>query len=226
MIFVVGGKHCGTTLAATILGANSKCKLIPMETGAYSIQFIKQIRKPFIRQVSEINSEFVVEKTPDHVYQIDKIQEDWPNAPIFVITRDPFDRVASTLRRHGNFNQSVYECANDLSACINAIKKPNTLLVSYEQIVKDFNNCVQQMCDFANLEFEERMINFHDHGPTWFEKQLEDDHHRLRSMQMKKPLYDDSGWGREYLTKEQRDQVDFDCSERYNTLISFPNKVY
>jgi len=221
IIFVVGGKHCGTTLSATILGVNSKCHLIPMETGAYSFKFIEQIRKPFIRQVSEIDSEVVVEKTPDHVYQIDKIQEDWPNSPIFVITRNPIDRVASTTRRHGNFNQSVYECSNDLTACINAMEKPNTFLVSYEQIVKDFRNVVGQMCYFAQLQFEERMVNFHEHSPTWFEKKLEDDHHRLRSNQMKTPLYDDSGWGKEYLTIDQIDQVKIDCMEKYNSLMSY-----
>jgi hypothetical protein len=218
-IFVVGGKHSGTTLTATILGANSKCWLIPMESGAYSMQHIDNLRKAFIRQASLVESEFLVEKTPDHVYQIDKIQEDWPDSKIFVVTRNPIDRVASTFRRHGNFGQSIYECANDMAACTYAIKKPNTYLVTYEGIVKNFNKTVQSMCNFAGLQFEDSMINFHENAPTWFPKHLHDSHHKIRSDQMKTPLYDDSGWGIDYLTSDQINQVEFDCMENYKILL-------
>jgi hypothetical protein len=220
MIFVVGGKHSGTTLTATILGSNDKCWLIPMESGAYSKIHIKQLRKPFIKEVSLINSEFVVEKTPDHVFEINKIQEDWPDSPIFVVTRNPLDRVASTYRRHGNFNQSIYECSQDLSGCISAMRYDNTFLVQYENIVKDFNNMVIGMCEFAGLKFQDSMINFHQNSPTWYKKQLHDDHHKIRSDQMKMPLFDGTGIGKELLSKEQIAQVQFDCMDKYNQLIS------
>jgi hypothetical protein len=222
-IFVVGGKHSGTTLTATILGSNSRCWLIPMESGSYSILHIENLRNAFIRQASLIESEFLVEKTPDHVYQIDKMQEDWPDSPIFVVSRNPVDRVASTFRRHGNFGQSIYECSNDMTACIYAITKPNTYLVMYESIVKDFNNTIADMCKFAGLEFEDSMINFHENAPTWFPHHQQDEHHKLRSDQMKKPLYDDSGWGVDYLTPDQLDQVNFDCAEKYKILLSHIN---
>lgn len=217
-IFVLGGKHCGTTLTATILGANSRCFLIPMESGAYSIEHIRQLRRPFIKQVSKIDSDFVVEKTPDHVYQIDKIQKDWPDSAIFVVTRNPIDQVASMFKRNKNFNKSVYDCSNDLSACIYAINKENTFLVQYEDIVKNFNKTVSQMCNFAKINFESSMINFYDHSPTWYQNQLHDEHHRIRSEQMKTPLFDDSGKGKSILNQSQIDQVVFDCMDKYETL--------
>lgn len=220
-IFVMGGKHSGTTLTATILGVNSKCLLIPMESGAYSIKHISHLRKAFVRQASLVQQDFLVEKTPDHVYQIDKVQEDWPLSPIFIVTRDPIDRVASTLRRHGNFGQAIYECANDITACLYAIKKPNTMLITYESIVKNFDETVKRMCSFSGLEFEESMKNFHKNSPTWFPNHQHDSHHRIRSEQMKKPLYDDSGWGINYLTKDQVSQVIFDCSEKYEDLLTY-----
>lgn len=225
VIFVVGGKHSGTTLTATILGANSQCFLIPMETGAYSRRHIDQLRKPFIRQVNSIDSEYVVEKTPDHVYQINRIRDDWPDSPIFVVSRNPIDRVASTMRRHGNWGQSIYECSNDMSACINALKYDNTYLVMYEDIVKNFKDTVIGMCKFAGLSFEDSMINFHENSPIWYGSQLHDEHHKIRSDQMRTPLYDDSGWGNDYLTNEQVDQVMFDCDDKYNKLRAYRNKI-
>jgi hypothetical protein len=218
MIFVVGGKHSGTTLTATILGANSKCWLVPMESGSYSRQHIQQLRKPFIEKVSTIDSEFVVEKTPDHVFEIDKIQEDWPDAPIFVVTRNPIDRVASTYVRHGNFGQSIYECSEDMSGCISAMRYPNTHLVEYEKIVKHFNETVRNMCKFAGLRFEQSMVDFHENSPTWYEKQLFDEHHKIRSNQMKMPLFDDSGKGKRILSSRQIEQVLFDCADKYKIL--------
>jgi hypothetical protein len=219
MIFVVGGKHSGTTLTATILGANDKCYLIPMETGAYSQKHIKHLRKPFVDKAKTIDSEFIVEKTPDHVFKIEKIKQDWPNESIFIVTRDPIDRVASTMRRHGNIGQSIYECANDMRACIWAMQYENTYVVTYESIVKNFNETVGSMCRFAGLEFQESMINFHENAPTWFPKHQHDDHHKKRSDQMRIPLYDDSGWGESYLTQEQIDQVMFDCGDDYERLL-------
>lgn len=219
MIFVVGGKHCGTTLTATIMGSNSKCFLVPTETGAYSKRHIRHTRQPFVNQVRNHPAEIIVEKTPDHVYQIDKIIEDWPEAPVFIVTRNPVDRVASTLRRHGNIGQSMYECKSDLVACLNASMRPNTYVVAYESIVKNFNNTVSSMCRFAGLDFEKSMIDFHENPAVWFEHHYDDDHSRLRARQMKTPLYDDSGWGSSYLTQEQVDQVMFDCSEDYERLL-------
>jgi Sulfotransferase family len=220
VIFVVGGKHSGTTLTATILGANSKCSLITMETGAYSRIHIEQTRVPFINYVKSVESDFVVEKTPDHVYQIDKIRKDWPDSPIFIVSRNPIDRVASTMRRHGDWGQSIYECSNDMSACIYGLNYNRTYLVMYEDIVKNFVPTVQGMCDFAGLTFENSMINFHENSPLWYRGQLHDEHHNVRSKQMRTPLYDDSGWGIDYLTKEQVAQVEFDCMEKYQTLLS------
>jgi hypothetical protein len=52
-IFVVGGKHSGTTLTATILGSNSRCWLIPMESGSYSILHIENLRNACIGKISE-----------------------------------------------------------------------------------------------------------------------------------------------------------------------------
>jgi hypothetical protein len=63
------------------------------------------------------------------------------------------------------------------------------------------------------------MINFHQNAPTWFPNHQHDNHHKIRSDQMKMPLYDDSGWGIDYLTSEQIDQVNFDCLEKYETLL-------
>jgi len=218
MIFVVGGKHSGTTLTATILGANSKCWLIPVESGAYSKKFIRQARQPFIDKVSVIGSEFIVEKTPNHVHQIDKIREDWPESLIFVVSRDPMDKVASVLRRSGKFNETVYDCSNDLTASINAMKHENTLLVDYESIVRDFDNTVQRMCDFAGLEFEESMRKFYENAPTWYEKHFDNPTFKRRSDQMKTPLFDDTGRGLKELTPEQVAQVEFDCMEKYSQL--------
>lgn len=205
---------------ATILGANSRCFLITEETGAYSNKHIKTLRKYFIEKVKTIESDFVVEKTPSHVFNINKMQEDFPDAFFIIMTRNPIDSIASTFKIHKNFNRSIYECSNDLSGCINAIKYKNAVLISYEKLVKDFDKTIINLCEFLEISFEKSMINFHETAPTWFEKFIDSDElFKRRSLQMKTPLFDGTGKGIKELSEDQIKQINFDCMDKYLLLL-------
>jgi hypothetical protein len=89
--------------------------------------------------------------------------------------------------------------------------------------VRDFNKTIARVCDFIGLEFEESMINFHEHSPVWFQNFLDDNQHlRKRSQQMKQPLFDGTGIGAS-LTDEQAKQVRFDCSGKFYSLLERGN---
>lgn len=226
IIFVVGGIHSGTTLMATILGSNSRCWLITSETGAYSLRHIKNIRSLFVKKVKTLEAEMVVEKTPSHVFNIDKIQEDFPEAKIVIMARNPVDSVASTFKVHGDFNKAVYDCSNDLSGCISATAYDNTNLVFYEDLVKNFDLTVKKLCNKIELNYEESMKNFHNNDFAWFEGFIEEsDFFKRRSLQMKMPLFDDSGKGYKELTENQISQINFDCMGKYELLRSLDKNI-
>ena len=223
LIFVSGPPHSGTTLVATILGVNSKCFLVPSESGAYSKQHIHTLRKAFVRKVSSIESDFIVEKSPEHIFNIDKMQEDFPDAGFVVVMRNPIDIVGSLLRTYGDFNLSLYTCSDYLSACTAFSQYPGVNIVEYEDIVTNFDETISSLCQKLDLDFEDRMKNFHQYSPLWFEKFRDsDDLFKRRSEQMKRPLFDGRGVGKTMLNSDQINQVIFDCQEKYEILT---NKV-
>lgn len=220
MIFVVGIPHSGTTLTATIIGANSRCLLIPMESAAYTKHNIGSLRGPFVRQIRNLDAEFVVEKTPSHVFSIDKIREDFPDSKIVVVIRDPIDVIVSTFKRDGGMNKVIYDFANDITACSAALSYENTHLVQYENLVRDFHTTVSELCDFLGLEFEDSMVNFHENAPTWFAKFIHSDpHHMNRALQMKKPLFDGTGSGAGFLSQQDLEIVERDCMPKYRKVV-------
>lgn len=225
LIFIVGPPHSGTTLLATILGANSKCFLIPSESAAYSKQHIGALRKPFVKKVATIDSQFIVEKTPSHIFNLDKMQEDFPDAKFILIIKNPLDVVGSMLKTYNDFNFSVYTCSDYLSASISALKN-NVYLIEYEDIIDDFTKTISRLCDYVGLEFEDRMINFHENSPIWFENFIESDNLlRKRSQQMRQPLFDGRGIGRKNLNDQEISQVIFDCFDKYEQIISKKNAI-
>lgn len=221
-IFVFGTIHSGTTLLTTILGVNSRCYLFADETGAYSKRHIGHLRKIFVKDVANIDNEYFIEKTPNHIFSISEMQEDFPQAKFIVVTRNPIDAVASIYKEYENFNMSLYSYSNNLTACLHAMKYENTFLVTYEDVVKNFDNTIYAICDFTGLQFEESMKNFHEHSPQWFKNLVEKEKFfKKRADQMKKPLFDDTGKGKEFLSKEQINQIEFDCVGKYNKLLKY-----
>jgi hypothetical protein len=225
MIFVVGLPHSGTTLLSTIVGANSKCLLIPMETAAYTKTHIKTLRGPFVKQIQNMDAEFVVEKTPSHVFAIDKILEDFPDAKFLVSVRNPIDVIVSTFKRDGLMNKVIYDCSNDLTGCINALSHDSAMLVQYENVVKDFEKTIADVCRFVGLDFEESMVNFHENAPTWFKNFIDGDpHHMKRAMQVKQPLFDATGSGEGFLSEDDLARVEFDCMWKYRGIVGGSNE--
>jgi hypothetical protein len=218
MIFVSGPPHSGTTLTATVIGVNSRCYLIPSESGAYFQAHIQTLRKPFVRKVAAIESEFVVEKTPHHIFNINKIKEDFSDGKFIVTMRNPIDIVGSLFKTYDDFNFSVYTCSDYLSSCISAMNS-GVYLIEYEDIIENFDKTISDACEYIGIDFEDRMKNFHEHSPLWFEKAIDSDEHlKRRSEQMRQPLFDGRGIGNKILDSEQIDQVLFDCADKYELI--------
>ncbi len=218
-IFIIGGSHCGTTLMATILGSHDQCSLIPLETCVYVEENKNLSKKYFKNAIASIESNFVVEKTPRHLFSIEQMKLDFPESKFICMTRNSIDVVASLYRRDQEFNSAIYQCSNDLSGCLEAVAIDNVLLVEYESLITDFYSTVKNVCDFIGISYQPDMKNFYQNAPTWFENLKDnDDHLDRRSRQMLEPIFDGRGMFRDTLSSDQIDQIIFDCSEKYYYL--------
>lgn len=219
MIFVMGCAHGGTTLVATILGAHRKCYVIPSETCAYTKDRWTN-KGDLIRAMSDIKSEYIIEKTPRHVFNLKQMKEDFPDASFIVMIRNPLDVTASIYAREGNFNKALYECLNDLTGCLSVMNDDRVMLVEYESIVDNFENTMTMVCQHIGIEFEPQMKDFHEYSPDWFSEHVAwDDHLSRRAWQMKQPLFDGRGRWQKELNAHQIYQIMGDCNNKYINLL-------
>ena len=222
LLSIIGLGHGGTTLLATILGAHPNTHLVDRETkwflglGPFAIRRENNAR----RAMSEANfppeTQFLIEKTPRHVFRIPYIHRLFPSARFVVMVRDPRDLVASIATRIGDWQGAMFRVRLDFAA-INRIKhRPDVLVVRYEDLVRDFETTIRRVSAHVGLEFDPRMSQHSDFAPTWFNADTVEQtdgagkkaHISRRAWQVQQPLFDGSGRYRTDLSQSQIREVE------------------
>lgn len=213
----MGMVHSGSTLLATILGSSSKAFLIPLETRVYGLDNKTGNTRFFVEKVNSIDSEFVIEKSPSHIFNINSLRKDFPKSKILITVRNPIDVVSSLHRRDNDFDGSLKQCIEYLDACENALTVKESFVVEYEEVIENFSSYVPEICSFVGMDFEEKMFNFYDHSPQWFEYaiKMNDDHLIRRAAQMKMPLFDGRKMFRELISNSQKEIIIEKCQDAY-----------
>ena len=218
LISISGCGHSGTTLTATVLGAHKNLLLIPTETRMF-LDKSYDINN-FIFNNYSGKETMVIEKTPNHVYVLDKIKKEYPDAKFILNIRDPRDIVSSLYNRFEDWNRSIDRLKKDFEY----IKKFYSFghLVKYEDIVNNFEDTFIDICKYINMDFDENMLEYYKYAPNWYgvENPKDSDgkdkvyknnisnHETKRSWQVKQPLFDGTGrWKKELNGSQIEDLV-------------------
>jgi len=217
LISISGCGHSGTTLTATVLGTHKNLLLIPTETRMF-IDESYDINNFIFNNYSDKQT-MIIEKTPNHIYVLDKIKKEYPNAKFILNIRDPRDIVSSLYSRFENWNKSIDRLKKDFEY----IKKFYSFghLVKYENIVNDFEDTFIDICKYINIDFDKNMLEYHKYAPNWYGVQNPKDsdgkdkvykngisnHEIRRSWQVKQPLFDGTGRWKKELNSSQIDDV-------------------
>ena len=113
-----------------------------------------------------------LEKTPDHLLDLDYIEKMLPKARMIHLLRNGADVVASLYEVTHKYPKGWYK-AWDIDFCLERWKesieislkhshKSNHILVNYEQVVEETSTTIKKICEFINVEFEETMLQ--DYG--------------------------------------------------------------
>lgn len=203
-VFVVGCSNSGTTLLTTILGRNSK--VLALGDESYIFGQDKIYMKASIKQwdiiCRQFNKEIFVEKTPKHIYEIDRIFNFIPNAKILFIVRNPEDTVASLVTRGVNFSYAVKKYIYANNTGLHYANMNNVYLCRFEELVKNSKTEIYRICSFLSLEFEESMLSgtdsvFH----IW--SQTNQANKNKRSNEVTQKITDTTGSSSHVLSKEQ-----------------------
>jgi len=217
LISISGCGHSGTTLTATVLGAHKNLLLIPTETRMF-LDESYDINNFIFNNYSNEKT-MVIEKTPNHIYVLDKIKQEYPDAKFILNIRDPRDIVSSLYSRFEDWNKSIDRLKKDFEY----IKKFYSFgyLVKYENIVNNFEDTFIDICKYINMDFDKNMLEYYKYAPNWYgvENPKDSDgkdkvyknnisnHEIRRSWQVKQPLFDGTGRWKKELSSSQIDDV-------------------
>lgn len=204
-VFVVGCGHSGTSILTRILGNHHNIYAIPRETGMFFAKeknILQKISK-YKQKAEELNKQFIVEKTPKHLYKIDDIIRIIPDAKILFIVRDGRDVTYSIMNRYKDkkdgINIGMKRWLNDNEEGWKYSGKPYIKFFKYEKLVTDFINKITDILKFIGEEYDPNMLEYYKTPVKWYSgipikgdiSLLE--HNKLRDDQINKPLYNGSG---------------------------------
>ena len=217
LISISGCGHSGTTLTATVLGTHKNLLLIPTETRMF-LDESYDINNFIFNNYSNKET-MVIEKTPNHLYVLDKIKKEYPDTKFILNIRDPRDIVSSLYSRFEDWNKSIDRLKKDFEY----VKKFYLFghLVKYEDIVNNFEDTFIDICKYINMDFDQNMLEYYKYAPNWYgvENPKDSDgkdkvyknnisnHEIRRSWQVKQPLFDGTGRWKKELSRSQIDDV-------------------
>ena len=222
LISISGCGHSGTTLTATVLGVHDNLLLIPIETrmflgGSYDIE-------KFILNNSDKKIKRVIEKTPNHIYVIDKIKLLYPETKFIANIRDPRDIAASLYKRYNDWDMAINRLKKDLEYI--KFFYDDLYIVKYEEIINDFENTFKKIATYLEIEFDEKMLRYYEYAPNWFGVEdpkntsgfdINGMHESNRAWQVKQPLFNGTGRWKKELSPYQLN----DISKNLADLSSF-----
>lgn len=198
IIFIVGCGHSGTTILKKIIGNHKNIYSIDQETGVFA-QHKKSKDQEIIKSLEnldkriELNKKWICEKTPGHVYGIEKIFQLIKNPKIIVIIRDGRDVVASLNKRYNNLDKSINRWIEDNMVWLHSKYKDSFHLLKYEDLVKEPQIQLQKICDYLPEEYDNNMLNYKKEKielPIFDGPIDADNHSMLRNYQLNQDLYD------------------------------------
>lgn len=123
-----------------------------------------------------------IEKTPYHIYYIEKIKSFYPDAKFIVNYRDPRAVVASWLKKDSNKTLlGVTDTWNKVANEIQSIKDKgltNVYFMKYEALISDPEKILKEICSFLDIDYNPSLLDvsvvnsfYQEQGTVGFSKE-------------------------------------------------------
>ena len=204
-VFVVGCGNSGTTLLATILSRHPKAFPIGYESSFYfptfSLSYSKRISIMLDMLSKQNDKTFFIEKTPKHALCIKRIFKILPHSKIIYVIRDGRDAVTSLKKRYGDLAIAVDRWNTDNRPALVWGTDPRVKFVKYENLTSEPEQTVLEICKFLKIQYDEKMLNSAKNPYSHFSE----GNMRVRAQQVSKPIYNNAGSWKQYLSAEEID---------------------
>ena len=196
VLFVSGCGHSGTTLLSIILNSHPRIYTIKRETNWFNNY---QADEPIICQeyLFEKNKEetkfygkdIILEKTPNHVFSVELIDQCFPNCNHIFIVRNPLDTCASLFQRYKNIDQAINRWNYSNQCVLNHSTKKSCWVVRYENLITNTQQELEILCNFLKLDYTNEMLNYHSAGVEFHTHEVNDKIKTKRNQQVSQPIY-------------------------------------
>jgi len=217
-VFVVGCSHSGTTIVTALLNNHPRVCSLPTETRIMERFRSRRAHERWLRSASETmtaaGKQRICEKTPNHVFHLDRVLRYYPKARVVVVQRDGRDVAASLAKRwHGHVARAAHKWRDAIEAARPYRDDERITTVVYEEFVQDPGAVMEQVCEHIG----EPVVTLHEQREPWainYEGPIEatDDvskrHEQHRAWQVNQPIFDGRGRWRDELTDEQQRTVE------------------
>ncbi len=207
-VFVLGCPHSGTTIATRLIAAHPNIMNAEMRESQLFSNDSKAVDAALARwdrACLDAGKTRWVEKSVIHTFMVPKLLAARPRARLVLMVRDGRDVVASMKTR-----KYAFTGLDDLIASwtlANAVMlefrdRPGTILVRYEDLVRQPEVTLRRICDTLGEAFAPEMMRPESGWIEWNGFQATDEvgvlgdrssHGRLRAWQINQPLFDGTG---------------------------------
>jgi len=211
--FICGGGHCGTTLIANILASHPDAYVPLYETAIFQRTGFKIWRRhlKLLWTAALLGKRAFVEKSPAHLRKLEVIRAEVRGARFIIPVRDGRDVVASMFKRSGDLKQSIERWISANAIVLAHRGEPDVQIYRHEDLITDPPGVIRQVCEFLDLEYSERLLDYHKSKRLWFkQREIRNDavpvaegHDAYRNWQVNQPLFDNRGrWVSELSEKD------------------------
>lgn len=217
-VFVVGCSHSGTTIVTALLNNHPNVYSLPTESKIMerfrTRRALHRWLDAAIEDAMSAGKARICEKTPNHVFHLDRVLRYYPKARVVVVQRDGRDVAASLAKRwQGHVARAAHKWSDAIEAARPYRDDERVTTVVYEEFVQDPGAVMERVCEHIG----EPVVTLHEQREPWainYEGPIEatDDvskrHEQHRAWQVNQPIFDGRGRWRDELTAEQQQTVE------------------
>ncbi|MFZ2237332.1 MAG: sulfotransferase [Dokdonella sp.] len=152
----------------------------PEQLGEIDSAFAVELRANYFKRAAErvqrASGVRLVDKNPLNIMRLPFIARLFPNAKIILALRHPCDVVLSNYMQTFRSPEYIKLCETIESTAIGyagtfsfwidqaELLKPDVLELRYEDVVDDIDAQSRRIADFIGIDWDRRMVDFHDHA--------------------------------------------------------------
>lgn len=210
--FICGCGHTGTSLLANMFAAHPDVFVPLRETETFLDENRASLRLLRLLEEAKVSGkQYLVEKTPRHIYKLDLIRSMVPSARFILTVRDGRDVAASFLKRYRSAQPGMERWITECALVRNELARTDVTLLRYEDLIADTAAELKRLSEFLTIPFSEMMLHYHRVERRWFGVQETRkgtgeagiEHRLLRNWQINQPIYDDRGAWKAKLQSEE-----------------------